>query len=601
MNILSRPTIRCHSLSFTTALLLWLALSGLSAEPALAWQSPQPLQQTLNPMRQLSLPADWNASQWARQNRLPPWQLQQGGDGRQHLSFRADEQRWQQLKQFCSPDRSANDSESPHCAPDSCQQVQNRVAAGEVQTWLVPSQPDLNSVLANRATSCPSGRVAVLLEEGADISSVLGEGGEGGGGVDPACWSLQQLQPCLSESTPAQYRQPQWRVNQLVVLLRAEAPDATGWAAAQGLQLLEQYQFQSSGERLVRLLRPASSSTALEGWIELLGASADVVSVQKELAYFTLAEPSLVDQLGSNPVMAASGPDPLRAFNYAPKLTEADRLGQRWQGREVAIALIDTGVDRSHPELSEAVVEARDFSGKGLSADAHGTAVAAIIAAARDNGVGAAGVAPAARIHSFKACHPREHQGMAAQCWSSALIKALDQAISQRIPLINMSLGGPPSPLLQRLVQRAQQRGLLVLAAAGNGGANARPVYPAAWPEALAVTAVDADSRLYRHANRGDYVQLAAPGVDIITAGPQRGQPILSGTSMATAHASAVAALLLELDPLLDGQALSQRLLNNARELGADGKDPLFGHGLINACASAGVFDGHQLLCGAGP
>jgi len=279
-------------------------------------------------------------------------------------------------------------------------------------------------------------------------------------------------------------------------------------------------------------------------------------------------------------------------------MTGSDRLQQRYRGDLVQVAVIDTGIDSTHPELLNTVIHQQDYTGHGYTADAHGTAVAAIIAAARNNGVGASGVAPEVKILSFKACHPRQSNGLAAQCWSSSIIEALDDALSRDIPLINMSLGGPPSPLLQRMLEVAAQRGKLVLAAAGNGGPNARPVYPAALPESLAVTAVGTDRRLYRQANRGDYIDVAAPGVDIITAGPGQGQPVVSGTSMATAHATGVAALLLQADPKLAPMILREVLESSSDDLGDSGQDPLFGRGLLNACKGASRVADVSILCG---
>ena len=202
------------------------------------------------------------------------------------------------------------------------------------------------------------------------------------------------------------------------------------------------------------------------------------------------------------------------------------------------------------------------------------------------------------RIHSFKACHPRQPGGLAAQCWSSSLIKALDQAISAQLPIINMSVGGPPAPLLQRLIQQAAKQGTLIVAAAGNGGPQARPVYPAAWPETLAVTAVDPNRQLYPRANRGRYIRLAAPGVDLITAAPAQGQPIVSGTSMAAAHVSGIAALLLEARPDTEPYALAKLLERHSQDLGAPGVDEQFGSGLVNACNSALELVGPGDLCG---
>ncbi|MEH6473938.1 MAG: S8 family serine peptidase [Halopseudomonas sp.] len=565
------------------------------------WNQPQSIASHLAPMRSISLPSGWGAAQWAKQQGIQGSQLQRGSDGQQFLNFRADDNHWQQLQAQCD---SANPL-APQCLSDSCQSIQSIEVTGRLpeggQGWLTPKAPDLNALLAGRPDSCPSNAEAM------PWGGVLPDG------ADPACWTVQLARPCQSEQTPAEYLKPHWRSNQLVVLLPRDAGDVSDWATAQGLQLLEETELKSTGDRLVRLLRPADNTASLDALVELLGGFQSVLGVQKDLVYFTLDNhassvspvtsatlnpaSTASDSLGNTPLVQ-SIPDPLERFNYGPALSTAKQLMPHYSGAQVQLAVIDTGIDTSHPELAGTVVEQVDFSGRGYSADAHGTAVAAIIAGARNNGIGASGVAPGVKIYSFKACHPREQGGLAAQCWSSSLVKALDEAISRDIPLINMSLGGPPSPLMERLIKAAAERGILVLAAAGNGGPNARPVYPAAWPESLAVTAVDAERQLYPNANRGDYIQVAAPGVDMITAGPNHGQPILSGTSMATAHASGVAALLLQVSPQARATDLAKMLQLHSQDLGRQGPDAEYGAGLMDACGTATALADLGSLCG---
>ncbi|WP_210397353.1 S8 family peptidase [Motiliproteus sediminis] len=562
-----------------------LALFLLAAASASwGWESLPTLKATSEPLRTLSLPAGQDPARWAQANGLTDWRRLPAANGRQFVSFRADDARWSALQAQCDNSNPA----APACLNASCQSVQSSHQGKPSNTWLLPRAPDLNAALAGRPDGCSAGL------EGMPWRGVLPDD------ADPACWVVRQLNPCQSEQTPAEYLKPHARPDQLVVLIPEDGRDLLLWAQNLGLQVLEEVTLNSTGERLVRLLRPRGSASSLDGWVSLLGGMAGVSAVQKDVAYFTLVDDHAVASAASASLAVASIPDPLAAFNYAPALSRAEPLMARWDGSPIDVAVIDTGVDREHPELQGRVVSAVDFSGRGYSADPHGTGVAAIIAASRGNGIGAYGVAPGVRLHSYKACQPRDPGSLAARCWSSSLIKALDAAIMAETPLINMSLGGPPSPLLERLVREATRRGLMVIAAAGNGGPNAQPLFPAAWPEALAVTAVDAAGQLYPQANRGAYIELSAPGVDIITAGPSAGQPLLSGTSMATAHATGVAALLLQLAPQTRGEQLHSALVQFGRDLGGPGPDADYGAGLLDACATAAALSG-QPQCGEQP
>ena len=191
----------------------------------------------------------------------------------------------------------------------------------------------------------------------------------------------------------------------------------------------------------------------------------------------------------------------------------------------------------------------------------------------------------------LKACHPVDG-GLKAKCRSSAIVQAVDVAIDKDAQIINMSIAGPPDVMVRRYVDLATQQNRLVVAGAGNGGPNARPAYPAALPDVLAVTAIDASGRLYRDANRGEYIDVAAPGVEILTPTPDgQSYPWTSGTSWAAAHVSGIAALLRDLMPFSGGQELVAVLKANANDLGRYGTDDDFGDGAVNACkaVSAGT------------
>lgn len=278
--------------------------------------------------------------------------------------------------------------------------------------------------------------------------------------------------------------------------------------------------------------------------------------------------------------------DPLVSLQYGPQLMDADRAHHVTTGRAVAVAVIDTAIDSDHPDLKGKVVEQIDFIGPdppGLSG-VHGTLMSGVIGAIENNGLGIFGVAPDARLVGLKACQPLPESPTEAACSSESIARALDEAIQRKIRVINMSLGGPPDRLVEALVSKAAAENIVVVAAAGNEGPSAPPSYPAAYGPVIAVSAVDLDDEQYDKANVGPYVDLTAPGVNIISTMPGGRFSLFSGTSMATAHVSAVAALLIQAKPDLSLAELTEALEATAEDLGQRGRDPRFGAGRVNAC-----------------
>jgi subtilisin family serine protease len=149
-----------------------------------------------------------------------------------------------------------------------------------------------------------------------------------------------------------------------------------------------------------------------------------------------------------------------------------------------------------------------------------------------------------------------------------------------------MSFIGAHDAALQELLQAANDKGVVVIAAAGNGGPSAPPVYPAAYPGVIAVTAVDEADRLYEFANRGNYIAVSAPGVDILAPVEHNGYAYVSGTSFAAAYVSGIVALLLERDPSLDPHSVADLLATGAEDLGPEGRDDDYGAGRVNAFSS---------------
>jgi subtilisin family serine protease len=267
---------------------------------------------------------------------------------------------------------------------------------------------------------------------------------------------------------------------------------------------------------------------------------------------------------------------------YAVRMLDLPDAHQLAMGRNVAIAVIDSAVDARHPDLRGAV--ARSFNADGrpdAAPDYHGTAVAGII---RAHGL-VQGAAPGAQILAVRAFRASGEIG-GPTTTTHILISAVDWAVRNGARVLNMSFIGSHDPALQQILSAANGKGVTVVAAAGNGGPTAGPVYPAAYPDVIAVTAVDERDQLYQYANRGSYIALAAPGVDILAPVERGGYAYVSGTSFAAAYVSAIAALLLERDPSLDSKAILELLAAGAEDLGPAGRDDGFGAGRVNALSS---------------
>lgn len=266
---------------------------------------------------------------------------------------------------------------------------------------------------------------------------------------------------------------------------------------------------------------------------------------------------------------------------YGRKLIRADVLPLTATGKGVRIALIDTGVDVARSELKGKIAESVDMTGKGFTPDVHGTMLAGIIAADRTSGIG---VAPSVELLAIKSCQAQRPQRIEGTCWSSTLTRGIDFANTKAARAINLSVGGPQDKLVTRLVNEAVKRNIAVVAAAGNDGQKGQPRYPAALDNVLAVTAVDAERQLYRDATRGKFIDVSAPGVEIVSLGPGTRLPISSGTSFAAAYVTGTIALLLEQKGSFTPSELQTALEKAAKDLGTPGKDEEFGSGLVDIC-----------------
>ena len=249
------------------------------------------------------------------------------------------------------------------------------------------------------------------------------------------------------------------------------------------------------------------------------------------------------------------------------------------QGQGVKVAVIDSGIDREHTDLKQGITEHYDAAPKkGVAIDAHGTAIAGII---RANGL-AKGVAPQADILSVRAFYKEPGQA-SAHSSTVILLRALDWVAAKRANVVNMSFAGAKDPTLGRAIDKLLERKVHLVAAGGNNGPDAPEAFPAAYDGVIAVTATDTDDKLYTKANRGNYIELAAPGVDVFVVAPKGTHSFSTGTSMAAAHVSGLIALIVQQRRNIDQQAVRSILTSTAIDLGEPGFDAEYGAGRVDA------------------
>jgi subtilisin family serine protease len=254
-------------------------------------------------------------------------------------------------------------------------------------------------------------------------------------------------------------------------------------------------------------------------------------------------------------------------------LLEAHRITG---GDDVLVAVIDSKIDTQHPDLAGVVAAEHDVVGTPAIAHSHGTAMAGAIAA-RSKLVG---VAPKVKLLAVRAF---SGSGESAESTTFTILKSVDWAASKNARIINMSFAGPPDDLLREMLVKANARGIVLIAAVGNAGPRSPPLYPAADPGVIGVTATDVDDKLMPQANRGPQVAVSAPGVEILAVAPDGKYQVTSGTSIAAAHASGVAALLLASKSNLTPAQVRASLIRAANRI--PGKRNDVGAGVIDALA----------------
>ncbi|MEP7030167.1 MAG: S8 family serine peptidase [Pseudolabrys sp.] len=300
---------------------------------------------------------------------------------------------------------------------------------------------------------------------------------------------------------------------------------------------------------------------------------ATVVRALEGDATITSAQPNYLFRLQQ---AAKTEGDPAQYELAKLKLPQAHEIAK---GNDILIAVIDSGVDASHPELAGAIAQSYDAIDTPTATHKHGTAIAGLIAAHGK----LMGAAPAARILAIRAFDPA---GTSAEGTTFNILKSLDWAVANNARIINMSFAGPADPAVHRALEAAAKKGVVLIAAAGNAGAKSPPLYPAADPNVIAVTATDADDKLFEASNRGRHIAIAAPGSQILVAIPDGGYEVSSGTSYSAAEISGIVALMLERNSSLTPAKVRSILQATAKDLGPKGHDPMFGAGLADAYAA---------------
>ena len=201
-------------------------------------------------------------------------------------------------------------------------------------------------------------------------------------------------------------------------------------------------------------------------------------------------------------------------------------------GDDVLVAVIDSKIDTSHPDLAGVIADQYDALGTPAPPHMHGTGMAGAIAAHAK----LIGVAPKVKLLAVRAFSGAKES---AQGTTFNILKGLDWAASKNARIVNMSFAGPADPMFRDMLAKAHARGIVLIAAVGNAGPRSPPLYPAADRDVIGVTATDADDKLLPQANRGLQVAVAAPGVEILVPAPGDGYQLTSGTSVAAGDAAA--------------------------------------------------------------
>ncbi len=351
-----------------------------------------------------------------------------------------------------------------------------------------------------------------------------------------------------------------WRAVEREWLMLLDQPGLKALSALDA-EIIEQTQFADLGLQLVRFRVPA------------------VLDSLRELKKHLPAH--LHEQLDRNHIYSPQrgGPHGVhQAKENPPSANPPAAISKPMCDQAVSIGVIDTAINTQHVAFAKSHIESQDFAGAEFDAPrAHGTAVAGLLVGMDGGGERnqqLIPLLPAAKVFAASVFYPRSDYAQGATMIN--LVRALNWLAEKKVRVINMSLAGPDNKILALAIQKTIQAGINIVAAAGNEGPAAPPAYPAAYADVIAVTAVDKNQRIYRWANRGDYIDFAALGVAVFTARSTGDFGNESGTSMAAPLVTAAVACTAQ------GTFAIEQLKKLAQDLGVPGRDPVFGDGFLH-------------------
>ena len=436
------------------------------------------------------------------------------------------------------------------------------LVAPSVAPWLsdMPTRPGL--ARADDGDDGDDGGSGGAPAGGAAAGGAPSASGEAAGGIGDIRFA-PALVPSAAAAAPAPPSEPETFVADELIALN---PSPAALQRAQrllGVQVIQRTRLARLGMEVVRLrLRGVDARTARE-----------ILSEQDpgvfELQH--LFKPSQDRAAGAAPPEACAG-----AACEAQSLMRWPAMADRC-GRGQTIGMVDTAVEGAHPALRGAQLRVQNFLPEGAPAAGtdHGTAVAAMLLG--QPGSGYSGLVPQARLFAAAPFRALASGSVAAD--ASGLAESLDWVVAQGARVVGLSLTGPDNAVLAAVVRRMVERGVVVVAAAGNGGPAGATAYPAAYPGVLAATAVAADGTAYRRANQGPHVDYALPGVNLLTVRRDGSVRSSSGTSYGVPFLVAMVSQSLQEAALSRTQWQSGQGVP-VRDLGAPGRDPVFGWGL---------------------